>query len=89
MTSRERIKFLVDTVGRFTAKHFNLVDPDDVSKDHLDFAYQILWSNDKYGVELFTDRFKVKKAICAAIEEFNLAYFNEVDFGQHYEEEAA
>ena len=74
MTTKQRIKFLVGEVARFTASHFNLVDPDDVDDDHVSFAYEILWSNDKLGVELATDRSRVKRAICDAIEEFNLLY---------------
>lgn len=74
MTTKERIKFLVGEVGRFTASHHNLTDPDDVTKEHVDFAYGILWSNDKLGVELCTDSAKVRAAICDAIDEFNIAY---------------
>lgn len=74
MTTKQRIKFLVAEVARFTASHFNLVDPDDVTDDHIEFAYEILWSNDKLGVELCTNHEKVRRAICEAIEEFNLLY---------------
>ena len=78
MTTKERINFLVGEVGRFTASHFNLVDPDDVKKEHTDFAYGILWANDKLGVEMSTDRFKVKRSIQDAVEEWNINFVEEV-----------
>jgi glutathione peroxidase-family protein len=87
MTTKERIKFLVEQAGRYVASHFCLTDPDDVGQEHVDFAYKILWTNDKLGVELHTDASQVKEAIQSAVEDFNVAY--SCGFTPYYEEDAA
>jgi len=78
MTTKERIAWLVGAVARYTAEYFRLGDPDDVKENHVDFAYEILWANDKKGVELNTDRYRVEEAIRTAIEEWNLSAWRNV-----------
>jgi hypothetical protein len=91
MTTRERIKFEVGEVARFVATYSDLADPDDVKREHVDLAYEILWLTlDKLEVELNTDCFEVERAICSAIEEYNLSFSYEDDYyRQPMEEEAA
>lgn len=64
-------------VAHFTAAHFNLVHPDDVTSKHVNFAYDVLWSTDyKLEVELYATVPMVKQAIRDAVVEWNVAYCN-------------
>lgn len=87
---KERVAAWVAEVGRFIADHCSLTDPCDVSKNHVELAYEVLWTNyDKFSVEMYSDRFKVNRAICNAIEEFNLAFVEETFVPYYYAEEDA
>jgi len=74
MSTKKRINALINKTARFTAGHFNLLDSDDVTQEHVDFAYTVLWANDKLNVELHSDESKIKRAIQSAIDEWNIAY---------------